>query len=127
MIRSPWGTDGAVGTPFRTSIGPDDPRPRVASDGPPSDGISRRPAIDDRNPVLSGDEGCSSSGWAMPSAAVAGIRTAAFSYTEHADGTVELYDLVGRLGPADPDQLRNLARDADAAATLADLPPGSTR
>ena len=45
-----------------------------------------------------------------------GIRTPDLVYIENADGTLELYDLGGRLGPADPDQLHNVARQARYAA-----------
>lgn len=38
-----------------------------------------------------------------------GVRTPDLVYIENADGTMELYDLGGRLGPADPDQLHNVA------------------
>jgi arylsulfatase A-like enzyme len=41
-----------------------------------------------------------------------GVRTTDFAYIEDADGTVELYDLTGVLGRADPLELRNRARDA---------------
>lgn len=51
-----------------------------------------------------------------------GVRTARFAYVEDADGTVELYDLVGEIGPADPQELRNVASVpayADVRAELA--------
>ena len=61
-----------------------------------------------------------------------GVRTGRFAYIEDADGTVELYDLTGRIGPADPDELRNVAADpayaalrADLASTLARLDSGA--
>ncbi len=38
-----------------------------------------------------------------------GVRTPNFAYIENADGTVELYDLGGRLGPPDPDEIHNVA------------------
>ncbi len=38
-----------------------------------------------------------------------GVRTTDFAYIEDADGTVELYDLTGALGRADPLELRNRA------------------
>jgi N-acetylglucosamine-6-sulfatase len=41
-----------------------------------------------------------------------GVRTTDFAYIEDADGTVELYDLTGVLGRADPLELRNRAGDA---------------
>jgi len=40
-----------------------------------------------------------------------GVRTLRFAFIEDADGTVELYDLTGLLGPADPNELRNVAGD----------------
>jgi N-acetylglucosamine-6-sulfatase len=51
-----------------------------------------------------------------------GVRTPDFVYIENADGSVELYDLTGRLAPADPLELRNRAYDPrylDAIARLA--------
>ena len=41
-----------------------------------------------------------------------GVRTTDFAYIEDADGTVELYDLTGVLGRADPLELRNREGDA---------------
>jgi arylsulfatase A-like enzyme len=38
-----------------------------------------------------------------------GVRTANFCYVQNRDGTVELYDLTGRIGPADPGELDNRA------------------
>jgi len=40
-----------------------------------------------------------------------GVRAEDFSYVEGSDGTIELYDLTGRLGPADPAERRNRAGD----------------
>ena len=37
------------------------------------------------------------------------VRTVGFKYVENADGTVELYDLIGSLAPPDPHELRNHA------------------
>ena len=60
------------------------------------------------------------------------MRTARFAYIEDADGTVELYDLTGAAGPADPLELRNVANDPayaaerrDLAATLVTLASGA--
>jgi N-acetylglucosamine-6-sulfatase len=53
-----------------------------------------------------------------------GVRTANFCYVEDADGTIELYDLTGRIGPADPGELDNRADRpayADVRARLASL------
>jgi arylsulfatase A-like enzyme len=93
------------------------------------DGVSLRPLLDDRanggigrNAVLvewAGDDDVPS--WR-------GVRTEAFSYVEHADGTVELYDLSGELGQSDPAERQNRSNRrayADVAnelsALLADL------
>jgi N-acetylglucosamine-6-sulfatase len=46
-----------------------------------------------------------------------GVRTSHFAYIENHDGTVELYDLTGRIGRADPQELRNVADRARYAAT----------
>ena len=40
-----------------------------------------------------------------------GVRTPDFAYVEDADGTVELYDLTGALGPPDTGELDNRAAD----------------
>ena len=40
-----------------------------------------------------------------------GVRTLDFAYIESADGTVELYDLTGEKGHADPLELKNRAQD----------------
>jgi len=53
-----------------------------------------------------------------------GVRTERFTYVEDADGTVELYDLTGAIGPADPGELDNRATDpayAEVRARLASL------
>jgi len=53
-----------------------------------------------------------------------GVRTADFAYIESADGTVELYDLTGARGHADPLQLKSRAQDPryrDTVVRLADL------
>jgi arylsulfatase A-like enzyme len=53
-----------------------------------------------------------------------GVRTADFAYIESADGTVELYDLTGARGPADPLELKSRAQDPryrDTVVRLADL------
>jgi arylsulfatase A-like enzyme len=39
------------------------------------------------------------------------VRTRDFKYVEDQDGTVELYDLTGRLGRADPDELDDRSGD----------------
>jgi arylsulfatase A-like enzyme len=47
-----------------------------------------------------------------------GVRTSDFAYIEDADGTVELYDLTGAIGPADPYELRSRAADPRYRATV---------
>ena len=39
------------------------------------------------------------------------VRTDGYAYVEHADGTTELYDVEGTLGPADPEEVRDHAGD----------------
>jgi N-acetylglucosamine-6-sulfatase len=46
-----------------------------------------------------------------------GVRTSDFAYIENHDGTVELYDLTGAIGRADPQELRNVADRSRYAAT----------
>jgi hypothetical protein len=50
-----------------------------------------------------------------------GIRTADYLYVELATGEKELYDLTGRLGPADPDETLNVAGNPAYAQTQAAL------
>lgn len=53
-----------------------------------------------------------------------GVRTRDYAYIESADGTVELYDLTGAKGHADPLELKNRAQDPryrDTVVRLAEL------
>jgi N-acetylglucosamine-6-sulfatase len=64
-----------------------------------------------------------------------GVRTKDFLYAAYADGEHELYDLTGRLGPADPQELHNRAGEPAYAreqqrlsallSRLREQPPGS--
>ena len=47
-----------------------------------------------------------------------GVRTSDFAYIEDADGTIELYDLTGAIGRADPYELRSRAADPRYRATV---------
>ena len=47
-----------------------------------------------------------------------GVRTVDFAYIESADGTVELYDMTGAIGDADPYQLQSRAADPRYRATV---------
>jgi len=47
-----------------------------------------------------------------------GVRTDDFAYIESADGTVEVYDLTGAIGDADPFQLQNRSADPRYRATV---------
>jgi N-acetylglucosamine-6-sulfatase len=47
-----------------------------------------------------------------------GVRTADFAYIESADGTVELYDITGAIGAADPFELRSRSTDPGYRATV---------
>jgi arylsulfatase A-like enzyme len=50
-----------------------------------------------------------------------GVRTTDFAYIEDADGTVELYDLTGVFGPADPLELQNRSGDPRYRRTVRHL------
>jgi len=114
VMRSPWTTAGTVSTPVsNVDLAPTildvigEPGPEEAFDG-----VSLRPELDDRvlgslarDAVLiewAGDD-------EVP--AWRGVRTATFSYVEHSDGSVELYDIGGRRGTPDPFELWNHADD----------------
>ena len=47
-----------------------------------------------------------------------GVRTSDFAYIESDDGTIELYDLTGAIGRADPFQLRSRSEDPRYRATV---------
>ena len=47
-----------------------------------------------------------------------GVRTNDFAYIESADGTVELYDITGAIGAADPFQLRSRSADPRYRGTV---------
>ncbi len=47
-----------------------------------------------------------------------GIRTSDFAYIESADGTVELYDITGAIGAADPFELRSRSADPRYRGTV---------
>jgi arylsulfatase A-like enzyme len=76
------------------------------------DGRSLLPMLDDRV-VDAFDRDSALIEWAGDAEVPSwrGLRTEDFSYVETSDGTIELYDLTGRLGPADPSELRNRAGD----------------
>jgi arylsulfatase A-like enzyme len=86
-----------------------------------------RPALDEDGaslvPALRGDAARARRGVLLEFAGGGGvpawsaIRTRSFLWVELETGERELYDLAGALGPADPDQLRNLA-DAPAYADV---------
>ncbi|MEO8422625.1 MAG: sulfatase [Actinomycetota bacterium] len=47
-----------------------------------------------------------------------GVRTSDFAYIESADGTVELYDITGAIGDADPFELRSRSSDPRYRGTV---------
>jgi N-acetylglucosamine-6-sulfatase len=127
VIRSPWTTAGSIEAPVSNI----DLAPTIVdlaglgAEIADADGRSLRPLLDDSvagspgtGPVLIEFAGDAE----VP--AWRGVRTDAFSYLEHADGTVELYDIAGRLGPADPWELRNRADDPSYAAVRRALATG---
>jgi arylsulfatase A-like enzyme len=119
VVRSPWVDAGVVSTPVsNVDLAPtimdlvDVTAPTAGVNG-----RSLRPVLDDRA-ADDGDRRAVLIEWAGDDVVPAwrGVRTEAFSYLEHADGTIELYDLGGRLGHADPWELRNRASDPRYAA-----------
>lgn len=124
VMRTPWSGAGEVHTPV-TNV---DLAPTILDvtgvdvDDGGFDGLSLRPIIDDR---VGGaiDRAAVLIEWAgddeMPP--WRGVRTAEFSLIEHADGTIELFDLMGRLGAPDPHELRNRADVPAYAGTRATL------
>jgi N-acetylglucosamine-6-sulfatase len=125
VVRSPWATAGEIETPVtNVDLAPTilDVAGLVTAAGE-SDGISLRPVLDEREGGSLGRAGVLIE-WAGDAEVPAwrGVRTQDFSYLEHADGTIELFDLAGRLGAADPWELHNRADDpvyASVRRTLA--------
>jgi arylsulfatase A-like enzyme len=119
VMRTPWAAPGEVEMPV-TNV---DLAPTildvagVEGGSSASDGLSLRPVLDDRMDTEI-DRTAVLIEWAGDDDVPAwrGVRTEAFSYVEHADGTVELFDLAGALGTQDPWQLRNRADDPDYAS-----------
>jgi N-acetylglucosamine-6-sulfatase len=113
VVRSPWTESHTVTAPVSNVDLAPTLLDLVGIDVPePTDGLSLRAVLDDRiGGSFSRDAVLIE--WAGDGEVPAwrGVRTEAFTYLEHADGAVELYDLVGRLGPADPSELRNRADD----------------
>jgi hypothetical protein len=77
----------------------------------PTDGISLRPWL---------EQGAAASSDSRPGVLLqyagddeippwSAVRTQDFTFVRNADGTVELYDLTGVVGPADPHQVDNRA------------------
>ena len=139
VVRSPWRGAGEISVPvsnvdlaptIRDLVGAYVEMPTV-----PTDGLSLRPLLDGRLDGVLVREGVLIE-WTGDGDVPAwrGVRTQAFSYIEHADGSLELYDRAGVLSERDPDELRNVAHDPanddvvrELAAMLvelaADLPP----
>jgi arylsulfatase A-like enzyme len=129
-VRTPWAASSTVATPVsNVDLAPTiadlaGVTPGLTEDGvslasllgAPSDraGLPAISASEDR-PILiefAGDA-------VVP--AWRGVRTSRFAYIEDADGTVELYDLTGAAGRADPHELRNVANDPSYAAERRNL------
>lgn len=126
VVRTPWTAARTVGSPVSIV----DLAPTIldlvgdVADVPPvrMDGVSLRTWLDDATPGEVERAGVLVE-WAgdLEVPAWMGIRTEGFSYIEHADGTVELYDLGGAYGPADPLELHNRAGDPRYAVVEVEL------
>jgi N-acetylglucosamine-6-sulfatase len=124
VVRSPWTSAHMVPTPVSNV----DLAPTVldltglAMGAEPVDGRSLMPMLDDRV-VDAFDRDAVLIEWAGDGEVPPwrGVRAEDFSYVEAADGTIELYDLTGRLGPADPGELRNRAGDPRSMAVQRSL------
>jgi arylsulfatase A-like enzyme len=114
VVRSPWTGAHEVRVPVSNV----DLAPTIldltglATGAERMDGRSLLPMLDDRV-VDAFDRDSALIEWAGDAEVPSwrGLRTEDFSYVETSDGTIELYDLTGRLGPADPSELRNRAGD----------------
>lgn len=126
-IRSPWATHATVDDlVLNVDLAPtilDFVASSAAVAAPAVDGLSLRPYLDrrstdpppDRQGVLlqyAGDD-------EVP--AWVAVRTREFAYIRHSDGTLELYDLLGRFGEPDPGELRNRAEDVRFLPVVAEL------
>ena len=141
-VRTPWATSATVGVPVsNVDLAPTiaalaGVRPRLAEDGmsfasalgapPARAGPSAAPVSPDRAILIEYAGDAQVPAWR-------GERTTRFAYIEDADGTVELYDLTGEMGPADPDELHNVAGDPayatvrlQLATTLAETVSGAS-
>lgn len=117
VIRTPWVPGGTVDDLVSNiDLAPtivDLARTAAAAPAPAMDGVSLRGFLDARDgsprPIREGVLLQYAGDAQVP--AWRAVRTADDVYIENADGTVELYDLSGRIGAPDPNELRNRARD----------------
>ena len=128
VVRFPWATGG--GDAVNVPVSGVDVAPTILElvadhvDVPsaPVDGRSFRPWLEGGEVVDASRPGVLVE-WAGDDEVPAwtAVRTDGYAYVEHADGTIELYDLEGALGPADPQEVRNQAGDRRYAAVRAEL------
>jgi arylsulfatase A-like enzyme len=124
VVRSPWGGAGTVTAPV-TNL---DVAPTIvdlAGLSPTTsafDGRSLRSLLEGV-PVEEPEREGVLVGWVGDDEVPAwrGVRTAAFSYVAYDDGTVELFDVAGEIGPPDPAELDDRSGDPAYAAVRARL------
>ena len=126
-IRSPWARHATVeDLVLNLDLAPtflDFVRSYGPVGDPPVDGMSLRPYLDHRStdpPVHRPGVLLQYTGDDVVPAWVA-VRTRAFAYIRDADGTVELYDLLGRWGRPDPGEIRNVADDSRSSSVVGEL------
>jgi N-acetylglucosamine-6-sulfatase len=116
IVRSPWATSGTVDASVtNVDLAPTimDLVSGITQGEPlPTDGVSLRPWLEGVLLQYAGDD-------EVP--AWTAVRTNDFKFVDNADGTEELYDLTGVLGPADPHELRNVAGNTRSEPTLEHL------
>jgi arylsulfatase A-like enzyme len=129
-VRTPWAGSATVEDPVsNVDLAPTIAELAQVQPGLIEDGVSfagllgPRPGGAEPSPISSSADRAILIGYAGDAQVPAwrGVRTARFAYIEEADGTVELYDLTGAIGPPDPSELRNVADDPAYATERARL------
>jgi arylsulfatase A-like enzyme len=126
IVRTPWTDAGSVELPVSiVDLAPtilDLVRDRADVPPIPMDGVSLRSWLDDGSRSAAGRGGVLVEWAGDPEVpAWTGIRSERFAYFEHADGTIELFDISGTIGPPDPHELHNRAGDPRYRVVEAEL------